>query len=965
MIDELFAGDVGLLLLVQGTACVAVCLAVSYLLRRRPAHAHQVLLTGLAAAVLMPGLYLWAWRCGVGVLAPRTAPPMPEVATDLVLPASLQAAGSVYDPTPGTVAEAVPASSSIARRIPWSAVAAAGWLMVTLALLLRLSLRFLLGAHLLRTAAPLDAEPVTRTIEQARCRLGIEAPVRLRGSAKVRSPVIWCWVREPVLLLQRAAADCPQGTDWAGVFCHELAHWRRRDHLTGLFAEVLTALFPWHLLLWWARGRLLTLSEQACDDWVLATGHRGEDYAETLLGLAAQRRMAFLPAVRGWEKTMNTRIRRIINDRCSNPRIGKRWTLGVSCAALLVSVGVALAQEAPAPPPVEPTPAQTSAPPLTRPQALAPVGEARFQAEAYPLKYISGRKLQGLAEILIGGSGKVVAHADQGPLPGPLLVRTTPENHRRLERLVLLLDVPAEDLVALGSGRNVTQIFQLKHAGAVRLRDALRPVFEKSVEISADERTNSLVVTAPEANIARIRVAIEALDAPAAEVGREPQAWDVKPLLDKLSPEKAGAEKQPGAEPSRRVQETPATPQRTRRLAAGTEGTGRPEARVYALEHISPARMQAIVEALIEEPGIVSLYANGKKATVVTTIENHYRLERIIRTIDVPEEEYLANVRQDGRAEQARLITLKYFPPARMQNIIRAMLDQAGGVELDERTRTLYVWTTRANMRRVESLIQALDTPVDDRVLEAEVEELREQMRRLGEQMQQIQNRLDQIGARDRPGRPADRRGEVQATDKPPATVKIFKLQNADPHFVRAVVEPLLREPESVTAMPQPPGEAGPLGGIGGWVADKPALAVYAAGENMARIERIIRILDVPEEETEAGQFVTMSFKLEHFDPNRMRDVIRPLLGKSGIATVDTQSSHLVIIASVGNFQRIKKVMAELDAPSAASEAQAQTDDLRRQMQQLREQRQQIQNRFDQITEATPAARSSTSRNTR
>jgi type II secretory pathway component GspD/PulD (secretin) len=290
-----------------------------------------------------------------------------------------------------------------------------------------------------------------------------------------------------------------------------------------------------------------------------------------------------------------------------------------------------------------------------------------------------------------------------------------------------------------------------------------------------------------------------------------------------------------------------------------------------------------------------------------------------------------------------------------MQDILRAMLGEAGYAVADEQRRCLNVATTRANMRRVESLIQALDVPADDRVFETEVEELREQMRRLGEQMQQIQNRLDQIGARNRPGRPADRPGEVQATNNPTATARIFKLQHADPQTVRAVVEPLLREPESVLATPQRPGDPGPLGGIGGGPADKPALAVYAAGENMTRIERIIQVLDVPDQEGETGQIVTMVFKLDHFDPNRMRDVIRPLLGKSGTATVDTKSGHLVVTAPVGNLQRIKKIMAELDAAPVASGAQAQTEDLRRQMRELHEQVQQIQNRFAQIAEQSRA----------
>jgi beta-lactamase regulating signal transducer with metallopeptidase domain/type II secretory pathway component GspD/PulD (secretin) len=811
MNDELFTGDVALLLLVQGTACVAVGLTVSYVLRHRPAHAYQVLLAGLLAAVLMPGLYVWARHCGAGVLAPKIAPAAPGIATAGLRPTAPLADEIAYDPAPGTVAEAAPASPLRGGHIPWRIVAVACWFAATLALLLRISLRLLLGAYLLRTAAPLQAEHVARAIADAKSRLGIEKSVQIRGSEKVRSPVIWCWVREPVLLLHQAAADDPRGTDWAGVFCHELAHWRRRDHLSGLFAEVLPALFPWHPLLWWARRRLLALSEQACDDWVLATGHRGEDYAETLLGLAARRQMAFLPAVMGRERTMNTRIRRIIKDRCSNPRIGRRWTLGVSFIAILVSVGVALAQEAPASPqPVEPPPTPTPAPPLPQQQTLATTAdETRFQIEAYPLKYISSRKLQGVAEILIGGLGTVVAHADREPLKGPLLVRTTPENHRRLEHLVLVLDVPPEDLLPPEDGRNVMQAFKLAHTRAIRLQNALRPIFEKSAAISADERTNSLVVTSREENFARIRVVITELDAPTTRPDREPEAWGVEALLDQLDPTKAGAEEQPEAEGPHRVPESPATSQRTeakleellriqmaqlqqqlqerktrgegdspesrrlaellryveerlraveqvrarqevdaaqrtRRVPAGTEGKMRLEARVYAVEHVSPERVRAVVEALIQEPETVTLYANGRKATVVATSENHQRIERIIRIIDVPEGEYMADVSYGG-GQSLQAIEPKYFSPQRLQNLLRAVLGQTGEVSLGGGGRTVFVAASNANMKRIESIVHELDVPMNDRIWATEVEELRNQMRTLSEQMRQIQDRLDRM----------------------------------------------------------------------------------------------------------------------------------------------------------------------------------------------------------------------------
>ncbi|MCL5279400.1 MAG: hypothetical protein M1376_05800, partial [Planctomycetes bacterium] len=363
MIHELFTGRLWLVLLTQGTVCLAAGLAASYMLRHRPARSHQVLLTALLASVLMPTLYVAAGHYGFGLLTSKSA-----------VPCSTPALGGVLFPAEGgwatstrrlpdlpttkpaiepTLSEAepigaIPAPAAATKEVPWNMLVVLGWGGTTAILLLRLVLCFALGLRLLRVGHPLESEHLRHAVEGVRRRLGVAQPVGIRGSERVHSPVIWCWGRKPVLLMQTAASDGPEGTDWAGVFCHELAHWRRRDHLSGLFAELLVAVFPWHPLLWWARGRLLKLSEQACDDWVLATGQNGVDYAEILLGLAAQRQMAFLPTVIGKEKTMHTRIRRIIQNNGSDPRLPRRWTLAVGAVALCTTVGVAVAQRRPA-----------------------------------------------------------------------------------------------------------------------------------------------------------------------------------------------------------------------------------------------------------------------------------------------------------------------------------------------------------------------------------------------------------------------------------------------------------------------------------------------------------------------------------------------------------------------------------------------------------------------------------------
>jgi BlaR1 peptidase M56 len=131
---------------------------------------------------------------------------------------------------------------------------------------------------------------------------------------------------------------------WVGVFCHELAHWLRRDHWSSLAGEVLVCALPWHPLAWRARHRLGQLGELACDDWVLATGLPSTEYAESLLSLIPQRPGAIALAAVSSHRGLIDRVRHILNARRSSPVVGMRWTCLSVAAMVLAASAVALAQ---------------------------------------------------------------------------------------------------------------------------------------------------------------------------------------------------------------------------------------------------------------------------------------------------------------------------------------------------------------------------------------------------------------------------------------------------------------------------------------------------------------------------------------------------------------------------------------------------------------------------------------------
>ena len=347
MIRELFLEDLSLWGCVwQSTLFAVIGLAGSFLLRRRPARASQVLFLAIIAAVLLPTMSVLVRHFGLGLFTEeRIALPSFEIELSTKTPGILLAPEiqppALEVPTDFALAD----SGSGDVEIPWRLIALYGWMIGMLILLGRLFVAFVSGIRLLRRAQSGRCEHIRRAADSARARLCITKGLQIRSSEEVRSPMIWCWSRPPVLLVP---GDLDGQIDWVDVICHELAHWRRWDHVSGLAAELAVCILPWNPLLWWSKKRMVRLSEQACDDWVLAGGRTGADYAQSLLNLSPDLQMAFMPTVIGKEKPMKKRIYRIVKEKCGIPHVGARWALVVTIIAASATIGVALAQRRPA-----------------------------------------------------------------------------------------------------------------------------------------------------------------------------------------------------------------------------------------------------------------------------------------------------------------------------------------------------------------------------------------------------------------------------------------------------------------------------------------------------------------------------------------------------------------------------------------------------------------------------------------
>jgi beta-lactamase regulating signal transducer with metallopeptidase domain len=279
-------------------ALAVVAAAVGYFCRR-PALRHALWLMVLLKLVTPPLIDVPLWRAasaeGPAVEAggaPEVAaavPPVPAedaepgVAPDEAAdPAEEPAAVPVEPDDPAAPPEEPRPQLAAAPAFAWRPLLAAAWLGGSALWLLLASVRGRRFARLLRYGKPAPAG-LQREADALAARLGLSAPALLLVPGRV-SPMLWApWWSARLLL----PADLLGRLDAVGrraLLAHELAHLRRGDHRVRLFELLVTALFWWHPVVWWARRELREAEELCCDAWVLwALPESAKPYALALV----------------------------------------------------------------------------------------------------------------------------------------------------------------------------------------------------------------------------------------------------------------------------------------------------------------------------------------------------------------------------------------------------------------------------------------------------------------------------------------------------------------------------------------------------------------------------------------------------------------------------------------------------------------------------------------------------------
>jgi beta-lactamase regulating signal transducer with metallopeptidase domain len=178
-------------------------------------------------------------------------------------------------------------------------------------------------------------------------RLAVAAPPILvvRGTG---TPFLVC-LPAPRLVADPAALQAMAGEARSLVLLHELAHLRRRDHLTAFAEAALACAFFWHPLFWLVRARLREQAELACDALAVGAAPQGRlAYAGALIASVTETApaaapLAVLAARPGRRRAFERRLTMILDEnvkaRC------RRWAILPAAALFLCSLSVPVAAQ--------------------------------------------------------------------------------------------------------------------------------------------------------------------------------------------------------------------------------------------------------------------------------------------------------------------------------------------------------------------------------------------------------------------------------------------------------------------------------------------------------------------------------------------------------------------------------------------------------------------------------------------
>ncbi len=227
--------------------------------------------------------------------APTGAPAEGAAARSSLADTPASGTGSSRDTSPGRHSQTGRAVLVGISLLPWlwlvGAVVLAGYILVRTVRLWRA----------VRSERPVTEQPILDLLEDCKMQMRIQTIVAVVVTDKVRTPVLFGFLR-PRILLPQGLVEAIGMDDLEYVFLHELAHLKRHDIYMGWVVSLVQVLHWFNPLVWLAFGRMRMDQETAADALALSRLTAGEParYGRTIMKLLegfTQRQL--LPSVAG------------------------------------------------------------------------------------------------------------------------------------------------------------------------------------------------------------------------------------------------------------------------------------------------------------------------------------------------------------------------------------------------------------------------------------------------------------------------------------------------------------------------------------------------------------------------------------------------------------------------------------------------------------------------------------------
>jgi type II secretory pathway component GspD/PulD (secretin) len=347
--------------------------------------------------------------------------------------------------------------------------------------------------------------------------MGIRVKPRIRlVDAPIGVLTVGAW-RPTVLVSKSAISGCSQ-EEVCMILAHEMAHLRRFDAWIGLLPQVALIAFYFHPAVWLACREFGLSREAVCDEDSISALRIDPDlYGDLLLRLGDRSGASLCtPGVSSHFRLLRRRITMLGNASRDKGRRGRRRPIELICAAVVLSVALITPVEgrsqaqAPSKPVAALAALRTSS--TTTSKAKKKVRRAKAVANAGPvtsvfaLRATKGPETAGLLRQIFRGSDAAIV---TDPRSNAIIVRAAPETTRQVADTIRLIDsLPrSED--------SPNDSFELKCVPLTyaRASDVARIVHEHSgLRVSVDDRTNSIVLSAPHERMQRLVDLISHLD---------------------------------------------------------------------------------------------------------------------------------------------------------------------------------------------------------------------------------------------------------------------------------------------------------------------------------------------------------------------------------------------------------------------------------------------------------------------